>query len=199
MDIARKIRSTAAGRAVALTMTAAILGLGWWLGSPLFLSRTVDEEFPLTADATVPDNMTRAEAEAVMKGMSIVEAPISEDMTSGMTGAMVVTMGSFGDADRFHKGRGSATIYLLEDGTHVLRLEDFEVTNGPDLRVILSPHAGPEGRSDVTAAGYVELGKLKGNLGNQNYPIDAGVDVSAFNSVVIYCKPFHVIFAVAAI
>ena len=47
--------------------------------------------------------------------------------------------------------------------------------------------------------GYVELGKLKGNIGNQNYPIDAGVDVSAMSSVVIYCKPFRVIFAVAGL
>ena len=63
--------------------------------------------------------------------------------------------------------------------------------------MILSPHPSPAGSSDVTAPGYVELGKLKGNAGNQNYPIEAGVDVGALNSVVIYCKPFRVVFSVA--
>ncbi len=199
MGLAKRVLSTTAGRVILAAATAAVLALAWWLGSPLFLSKTVDEEFPLTVDATVPENMTRAEVVAVMKGMAMVDAPMSEPMMPGMAEATAVKMGTFRDADRFHKGSGSVTIYRLEDGSHVLRLEEFAVTNGPDLRVILSPHADPQGRSDVTAAGYVELGKLKGNVGNQNYPIDAGVDVSAFNSVVIYCKPFHVLFAVAGL
>ena len=197
MGLVERILSTTAGRAIVATIAAAVLALAWWLGSPVFLSKTVDEEFPLTVDATVPENMTRAEVEAVMKGMAMVDAPMSEGMMPGMVGATAVKTGTFRDADRFHRGSGSVTIYRLDDGSHVLRLEEFEVTNGPDLRVILSPHADPQGRSDVTAAGYVELGKLKGNIGNQNYPIDAGVDVGAFNSVVIYCKPFHVLFSVA--
>ena len=199
MGLARRVLSTTAARAILAAVTAAVLALAWWLSSPLFLSETVDEEFPLTVDATVPENMTRAEVEAVMKGMAMVDTPMSEDMMPGMADAAAVKMGTFRDADRFHKGSGSVTIYRLEDGSHVLRLEELEVTNGPDLRVILSPHPDPQGRGDVTAAGYVELGKLKGNIGNQNYPIDAGVDVSALNSVVIYCKPFHVLFAVAGL
>ena len=156
-----------------------------------------DEEFPLTVDATIPENMTRAEVEAVMEGMAMVDSPMSEAMMPGMAVATAVKIGTFRDADRFHKGSGAVTIYMLEDGSRVLRLEDFNVTNGPDLRVILSPNPDPQNPSDVTAPGYVELGKLKGNIGNQNYPIDAGVDVSALNSVVIYCKPFRVIFAIA--
>ena len=47
--------------------------------------------------------------------------------------------------------------------------------------------------------GYLDLGKLKGNRGNQNYPIPADVDISIFNSVVIYCKPFAVVFSVATL
>ena len=199
MRLVTSILSTTAGRVGLAAGTAVVLALAWWLGSPLFLSKTVDEEFPLTVSATVPENMTRAEVEAVMKGMAMVDSPMSEEMMPGMAAASVVKTGTFRDADRSHKGSGSAIIYQLEDGSHVLRLEDFEVTNGPDLRVILSPHADPQSRGDVTAEGFVELGKLKGNIGNQNYPIDAGVDVSTLNSVVIYCKPFRVIFAVAGL
>ena len=199
MGSVTRILSTTAGRAVLAVGTAVVLAVAWWLGSPVFLSKTVDEEFPLTVNATVPENMTRAEVEAVMEGMAMVDAPMSEEMMPGMAAASVVKTGTFRDADRSHKGSGSATIYRLEDGSHVLRLEDFQVTNGPDLRVILSPNRDPQGPGDVTAPGYVELGKLKGNIGNQNYSIDAGVDVSTLNSVVIYCKPFRVIFAVAGL
>ena len=199
MGSVTRILSTTPGRVILAAATAVVLALAWWLGSPLFLSKTVDEEFPLTIGATVPENMTRAEVEAVMAGMAMVDAPMSEDMMPGMAVATVVKIGTFRDADRFHKGSGSVTIYRLDDGSHVLRLEDFQVTNGPDLRVILSPTSDPQRPDDVTAPGYVELGKLKGNIGNQNYPIDAGVDVSAMGSVVIYCKPFRVLFAVAGL
>ncbi len=109
---------------------------------------------------------------------------------------MVVKTGSFRDADSFHKGSGQATIYRLADGEHVLRVEDLRVTNGPDLRVLLSGHSDPMSQGDFDSEEYVELDKLKGNMGNQNYPIPE-MDLSQYRSVVIYCKPFHVIFSVA--
>ena len=52
---------------------------------------------------------------------------------------------------------------------------------------------------DVKTPGYIDLGKLKGNIGNQNYPIPADLDLSPGGSVVIYCVPFHVIFSVASL
>ena len=97
----------------------------------------------------------------------------------------------------FHRGSGQAIIYRGTDGSHLLRLENFNVTNGPDLRVLVSPHPDPRSRDDLNSRGYVELARLKGNRGNQNYPIPDNVDVSTVNSVIIYCSPFHVIFSVA--
>ena len=79
----------------------------------------------------------------------------------------------------------------------MLRLEDFRATNGPDLHVLLSPAADPASRDELQTAGYVGLGKLKGNIGNQNYEIPANIDPNAQGSVIIYCMPFHVIFSVA--
>ena len=110
---------------------------------------------------------------------------------------VMLKSGDFHDVDNFHRGSGVATIYRGPDGSHLLRLEDLDVTNGPDLHVILSPHPDPERRGEVKEPGYVDLGKLKGNRGDQNYPIPADVDVTAQRSVVIYCKPFHVLFSVA--
>jgi hypothetical protein len=99
--------------------------------------------------------------------------------------------GEFRDADSFHKGSGKATIYRALDGSLLLRLENFRVTNGPDLHVLLTPHPDPKSRDELNSTGYVDLGKLKGNIGNQNYPIPRDVSPTVWGSVVIYCLPFR--------
>ncbi len=178
----------------------AVIIVGWWLISPLFITREVDEEFPLTANAVIPEGMDRAEAEMVMSTMAGMGEKVDEampDMPAAQSSPVRLKSGEFRDGDRFHRGSGQALVYDLPDGSRVLRFEDLEVTNGPDLRVILTTVADPDSSEDVHAAGYVELDKLKGNVGNQNYPIPADADVDSFKSVVIYCKPFRVVFAVA--
>ncbi len=174
-------------------------GVAWWLVSPLFISKTVHEEFPFAATAIVPEDMTRSEVEEVMAGMAKVDAEMTEKMPKAMTTAQTVRVGAFQDADSFHRGSGQATIFRLPDGFHLLRLENFEVTNGPGLHVILTPGPEPEKRDDLKAQGYIDLGRLKGNIGNQNYQIPADVDLTAQTSVVIYCMPFHVVFSVASL
>ena len=173
-----------------------ILALGWWLGSPLLFDTEVSEPFPMSAGAIVPDDMTQEDVEAAMvSAAGEPDAAIEEEMTG--SAPIALASGRFEDYDNFHKGSGTATIYQLEDGSQVLRLQDFEVTNGPDLHVLLVPDADPKGRDDVT--GHVDLGELKGNIGDQNYEIPAGADIDDYGSVVIYCQPFHVIFSVATL
>lgn len=120
--------------------------------------------------------------------------------TPGPTAPIILKAGEFQDIDGFHKGTGTATIYLGEDGSRVIRFEDFKVTNGPDLHVVLSPYGGPQevgGR--LKSPGWIDLGKLKGNIGNQNYVIPEDVDIGIHNSVTIWCQPFNVIFSVAVL
>ena len=186
----------------AVAVLAPIIGVGIWLVLPLFIDKTVIEEFPLAHAAEVPVGMSRGDVEEIMAGMAKLDQPMSEAMSEAISGGGVpvkLKTGQFTDADRFHKGEGDATIYQLPDGSYLFRVESFMVTNGPDLRVILSPHPDPGGSGDVTQEGYIELGKLKGNIGEQNYPIPEGVDPSIFSSAIIYCKPFRVIFSVAAL
>ena len=133
----------------------------------------------------------------MMSAASKLEIEVEESMTDAMSAATIVKIGAFVDGDAFHKGEGSATIYQLEDGSHVLRFEDFRVTNGPALFVLVSPHPNPGGRGDLTDAGYTELARLKGNVGNQNYILPADLDPDDINSVIIYCKPFRVVFSTA--
>jgi hypothetical protein len=122
---------------------------------------------------------------------------MAEPMPETATESLAVKQGSFVDADDFHKGSGVATIYQQGE-EQVLRFEDFDVTNGPDLHVVLSRHPAPASSSEV-GEDYLDLGSLKGNQGNQNYIIPAGTDLSQYQSVVIYCVPFHVVFATATL
>lgn len=200
---------------IALAIVAApVLAVAWWLLSPLFMNQTVVEDFPaspaaasvpLPDDVTMPPDMTMAEAQSVMVGMAKIDAPMmAEPMPSEMTTAAspeaaAVSVGEFQDADSFHRGSGSATVYRLPSGEGVLRIENFSVTNGPRLHVILTPHPNPSGRADVRAEGHVDLGGLKGNRGDQNYPIPADVDLSSFGAAVIYCVPFNVVFSAATL
>lgn len=180
--------------------------LGWWLLSPLLITNEIHEEFPLAHRAVVPDNMSMAEVEDAMAAAANLERPVDEVMPDSPSSAgspaepQSGLTGQFRDADSFHRGSGTATVYDLgADGGQILRLEDFRVTNGPDLRVLLANAPNPEGHSDLDDAGYVELGKLKGNVGSQNYDIPADVSLADVQSVVIYCNPFRVVFSVATL
>ncbi|MEO1746540.1 MAG: DM13 domain-containing protein, partial [Pseudomonadota bacterium] len=84
-------------------------------------------------------------------------------------------------------------------GETVLRLTEFEVTNGPDLEVWLSAVADPQSSSDVSGAQWLSLGQLKGNVGDQTYTIPADADVSQYQSVVIWCEQFGVLFSPATL
>jgi cytoskeletal protein RodZ len=110
---------------------------------------------------------------------------------------VALSSGSFTFIDNLHWAEGTATIYQLADGGRVLRLEPFTAQNGPDLFVGLSGHPMPRSSAEAHDSGYVELERLKANQGNQNYAIPADLDLSAFQSVVIYCKAFSVVFSTA--
>ena len=81
----------------------------------------------------------------------------------------------------------------------MVRFENFRTTNGPDLVVYLAKHPSPQQAADVVDGGYLSLGKLKGNVGNQNYEIPAAIDVAQYNSVVIWCELFGVLFSPASL
>ena len=187
-----------------------VLAVAFWLISPYFVDEVVDEAFPgedtvaeadadpatfpLSNGAVVPDDMTQEEVEAEMEAAAAEDVEEVEDMPGDEPTAIV--RGSFVGADSVHQGSGSATVYELADGTRVLRLEDFEVTNGPDLHVYLAPVV--DGTPQINADA-VDLGSLKGNVGNQNYDVPDGLDLSQELAVVIWCQPFQVTFATAVL
>ncbi len=172
-----------------------VVALAWWLGSPLFLDTTVDETFPIVEAVTPDSNDPSAQGDG--PATPAVPALGTSEAEEAAAGPIQLLTGAFVDADAAHRGSGSATIFELEDGAHVLRFEDFEVTNGPDLHVLLVPTDDPVDREFLSDVGYENLGKLKGNVGNQNYDLPEGFDPDGSWTVVIYCDPFHVVFSTA--
>lgn len=98
-----------------------------------------------------------------------------------------------------HTTSGQAIVTEFPDGRRVLRFENFATSNGPDLRVYLSAGSDDAGFGKEYGEEFVELGRLKGNLGNQNYEIPAGTDLSKFRNAVVWCARFSVGFGVATL
>lgn len=187
---------------IVIVILIILIALGWYLARPLFVDDVVDEEAPegfvLPSEAEI-DAMSDAEKEdaekELVEGFANQETEADEIMPATAVEAQLLLGGTFRDADDFHKGSGEAKI-LSFDGQTILRLEDFSVTNGPDLFVILVKHPNPT-KNDL--GDYINLGELKGNIGNQNYAIPAGINLAEYGSVVIYCKAFHTLFSIATL
>lgn len=189
-------------RIVLIVFAAVLLGIaipvGIWLAAPLFVSNTINEEFPLSRNATLIGAMSQPEAESTMQAAANQTTPMAEVMTEPMSRAVKLKQGTFKNGDSFHMGSGTALLYRLADGNYVLRLEDFKGTNGPDLRVWLTTAKVVNTAGDVTAAKVLDLGPLKGNIGSQNYEVPAGTIIDEQASVVIWCRAFSVLFSSAA-
>ena len=127
-----------------------------------------------------------------------VNATVSEEFPAAdkaKTATATLLEGRFHDVA--HKGVGTATIHQLQDGKRVLRLTDFETSNGPDVRVYLVAADDANDNDTVTRAGFLELGALKGNVGDQNYDLPAEADLSKYRAVTVWCRRFGVNFATA--
>ncbi len=121
-------------------------------------------------------------------------APAGGDQASGGKAAepvvnVEVASGSFTGEDG-HDGSGTATVIDQASGEQVLTFTDFDVDPGAAVEVWLT--TGPNETSD-----RVDLGNLKGNVGDQQYEIPAGTDLQKYATVVLYCTPFTVRIAVA--
>jgi hypothetical protein len=190
---ARHPRRTAAVAALALAVAGPV---GWYLGSPLFLSSTIDEPPPVIAagPTSAPATVAPPPTPSSQGGSPVASPPATPSVppaTPAPTPTLTDRTGAFHGSDDFHFGRGTARLIETEPGVFVVRLEDFAVRNGPDLYVYLSPSA------EGYARGAIELGRLKADRGNQNYAVPDGVDVTDVRSVVIWCKQFSHLFATA--
>jgi hypothetical protein len=127
-----------------------------------------------------------------------VDKQVDEQFPAGgrnTAGPMSLAQGNF--KSLAHETKGIATLYKLADGKQTLRLTEFETSNGPDVHVYLTAAEVEKGSDAIKAAGFIDLGSMKGNKGDQNYDIPADVDLSKYKSVTIWCARFGVNFGLA--
>lgn len=172
----------------------------WWLGAGLGLAGLVVfvlvwfEPQALFIDDRVSDpvpTVPPVPAEAI-----VAEEPDRTSTTAAATptGPVELATGSF--VSRDHGTTGAVRILELEDGSRFVRLEGLDTDNGPDLYIYLSPHPA-DADEQAFEDGYVDLGRLQGNLGDQNYALPADVDLTRYRSVVIWCDRFDSAFGAA--
>jgi hypothetical protein len=183
------------GRAAVLLVAglAVTLPAGWYLGSPLIVSATIDEPPPIVGpSAVVPSAATTPSAHTTEVPPSAAAATATPPPATAPPPPPPITLaGAFQGSDDFHFGRGTARLIEVAPGSFVVRLEDFAVRNGPDLYVYLSP-----AKRSYTE-GALEVAKLKATDGSFNVRLPNGADPSEMRSVLIWCKQFAHLFATA--
>lgn len=190
----------------------AVVIIGGFLASPLFYKTEVNEPLPVALENLEPgltlkkfsdmdeqdrqmiiEKMPEKVKDMIMEESASMTRTVSEDMemmmdkdSSEQTGPAIIKSGQF-EGLAGHSATGIAKIIQVNDMTF-LRFENFEVTNGPDLRVY------------ITSGGDVQKGihleKLKGSKGDQNYLLE-NIDLALYDTVVIYCQPFGAYFGKA--
>ena len=161
-------------------IAAFVVALGLFLGfavfgiQTLFYDTEVNEDFGVPAQASAEQGSRRA------------------DSTSN---PVVISSGEFHPVA--HPAKGDAIVYRLGDGSHILRLENLDIFNGPALYVYAVGSQDAKDSETVEEAGFLNLGPLKGNQGNQTYELPAQFDPEKHRSISIWCKRFSVNFATA--
>ncbi|UUU32342.1 DM13 domain-containing protein [Streptomyces sp. CA-210063] len=163
-----------------MAVVGAGLGLYWFQPWKLWQDETVREALPGATGTSAPP--------------TTVPSPSA----SPASGPRTLASGQL--ISHEHATSGTVRLVRLADGSHVVRLENLDTSNGPDLRVWLSDAPVKEGTAGWRVfddGEYVSLGRLKGNKGSQNYTVPADVDLSRYTSVSIWCDRFDVSFGAA--
>ena len=197
---------------VVIIIAAIAIPVGIYTVSPLFTNTIVNEPLPTSSITDLQkfqefmsmnneeervekgQQMSTEEKNAILRGASQTNgSTVNQNMTEAAAttlGQASLLIGNFiGVDDGIHNAEGLAKVIPIDDASMILRLEDFKATNGPDLYVYLS--------TDNSASDFVNLGRLRGNIGNQNYDIPEGTDLSRYDTVLVWCKAFSVLFGSA--
>lgn len=198
-----------------IIIAAIVIPIGIYTLSPLFINTEINEPLPsLSSESSIgfekfmamteeekinaAKNMTVEEKDMIMRTAAEQDTIINETMTSTMDSSKNteqnenknILVGDFmGVNDGIHNAEGKAKILTLSDGSQIIRLEDFRSTNGPDVHLYLS--------TNKQASDFIDLGRLKANIGNQNYQIPVNTDYNKYKYVLIWCQPFSVLFGSA--
>ncbi len=164
-----------------------ILFLSWYLISPAFKTVEIYEPSPLedlnVDSKTKMDSAMKELFDKEMKKMKEKSVVMNEESPFE---SEIISQGEL--LAQAHEVEGKV-ILINVDQQKILRFENFETTNGPNLHIYLSP--------DLEANDYVDLGKIKATKGNVNYKVGSSIDLEKYNKVLVWCVPFKVLFSYA--
>lgn len=158
--------------------------LAYALISPSFQAIERNDPLPLVVDSTnVMGDVTRDAFDSQVEAMKDIVISVNDAMdplTPVLLGGNFIASA--------HEVKGKAFV-VDTPGGKVLRLENFETINGPNLHVYLA--------SSLSSGDFIDLGKIRATKGNVNYPIPSGTDLTKYDKVLIWCVPFSVLFSYA--
>lgn len=172
-----------------LALGVPFVAVSWGLLSPFFIDDVVNDEFITSiGDASpVPETMADPDLGPPHSPSSTAAPPPGRPTLRG-AGQFVGLAG--------HDGRGDAGFFAVDDDSQVLRLENFDIENGPDLRLYVVPGADQTDPTDDS----LYLGELRGNVGDQTYDLPGDFSLTAGSwTVLVWCEAFSVEFVVATV
>ncbi|MEV4723820.1 DM13 domain-containing protein [Micromonospora humida] len=198
----RLSRAPLAWVAVVVLGVGAAFGLYWFQPWKVVADRQVDERLSDVDDAAPTGTVAETTPTGTAPPTVPAGTPPRTTPTDGSpaTRPVVVSRGTF--VSHEHDTSGTARIVRTTDGRHRLELVGLDTSNGPDLRVWLSDQPVRTGRAGwhvFDDGRRAELGRLKGNRGDQAYAVPAGTDLAALTSVTIWCQRFAVSFGAASL
>lgn len=126
-----------------------------------------------------------------------VDTPLIEPAPAGLPSARVLGTAKMYNVDR--EGQGTAKLYELPNGTRLIRLEDFFVSINSDLELRLSELPNPKTTDDAVKGPWKLVAPLKATVGSMNYEVPKDIDVSKYQSIVIWCEITRNAYAAASI
>lgn len=202
-----RVKVPAAVRVLALGLPFVLVSA--WLIEPYFVDDVVDDDFAVSiADAaqttpppqiatasSVPASPPSTTAPPAGPGAPVVPSSTTSPAPPPSTASplpVLVGTGSFSGLAG-HEGSGDAGFFRQPDGSYVLRFENFDIDNGPDLRLYVVP-----GTDQVSPAdGALYLGELRGNVGDQTYVLPPDFTPAGDLTVLVWCEAFSVEFVAA--
>jgi hypothetical protein len=181
---------------LAVAVLAGAVGLALFQPWKLVVDETVNEAAPPGLELATPPPASPAAS----AGSPDPVEPVRETTAPEAPRPVLLASGTL--ISHEHRSSGSVRVIGLADGRRLLRLDDLDTSNGPDLHVWITDAPvlpGRDGWYVFDDGAHVDLGSLKGNRGSQNYELPASVDLAKMTSVTVWCDRFNVSFAAAAL
>lgn len=195
-------------KGITVIVSIIVLGIAWWLISPLWRNISLNEDLPGTNQSTsntaeIPEDTTieaippkiedqfeamdeKTKEEFVKKTEEMKDVKIMGEEMMPTDAPKILSEAPM--VARAHDVEGKALIVQSGNQTF-LRFENLKTINGPDLFMYLS--------ADLGSKDFIDLGKIRATEGNVNYLIPEGTDLSKYRNALIWCRAFSVLFSYA--